>query len=193
MDPISPQPPVIMLEPPHRHFFNKKFGITTLILILLAGSAYGAIWYWQNRQAPIVSPTPSVTASSQLYRNDQYGFSIALPEGWKGYTVMQNKWEGRNVTTDFVVEHGPIMVVRHPQWTPINTREDMPVMVFTLEQWDQVKSEKMAVGAAPLPPSILGQNSKYVLALPARYNFDYKTGWEEVDQLVHALKTFEPK
>ncbi len=132
------------------------------------------------------------TSTWKTYRNDQYGFSIALPDGWKGYTVLNSQWEGRDVATGNVTAHGPIVTLRHPLWTATAPREDMPIMVFTPAQWELVQQESLAVGAAPIPPSILGQNSKYIIALPARYNFDYKTGFEEVDQLVHALKAYEP-
>jgi len=45
-----------------------------------------------------------------------------------------------------------------------------------------------------MPPTELGRNSKYVFALPARYNYSYPTGWEEVDQIMknNPLKTFNP-
>jgi hypothetical protein len=42
----------------------------------------------------------------------------------------------------------------------------------------------MAVSAAPIGPSELGRNTNYVFALPARYNFAYLPGWEEVDETV---------
>jgi hypothetical protein len=57
-------------------------------------------------------------------------------------------------------------------------------MVFTLEQWDLVQAEKLGVGAAPIPPTELGRNSTYVFALPARYNFAFLTGFEEVEQIL---------
>jgi hypothetical protein len=56
-------------------------------------------------------------------------------------------------------------------------------MVFTTEQWELVQSDNIAVSAAPIPPTLLGSNSKYVFAIPARYNFAYLTGYEEVDQI----------
>ena len=57
-------------------------------------------------------------------------------------------------------------------------------MVFTLAQWRLIESEAMAVSAAPIGPTELGRNSKYVFALPARYNFAYLPGWEEVDEIL---------
>lgn len=142
-------------------------------------------------------PTAQIdTLNWKTYTNSQYGFLITLPDSWKGYTVLNSQWEGWNIDptkgASAVIDHGPIITFRHPDWTEANQREDMPVMIFTLAQWDLIKNDKMSVSAAPISPSLLGQNSKYVIALPARYNYDYKIGWEEVDQLVHTLKTFEP-
>jgi len=68
----------------------------------------------------------------------------------------------------------------------------MPIMVFTLTQWSQVQDEDFRVSAAPIPPSAVGKNSTYVLALPPRWDFDQLAGVEEVDRLVHGLVAFEP-
>src|SRR3989344_2131130 len=202
MDPITSQSEQSQYQAPivpeHKHFLNKKFAITFVILILLGVGAYAGISYWQKQQlAQEVAPTFTPRISSETYTNNQYGFSIALPDSWKGYTVLNSQWEGRDVATGDVTTTGPKIILRHPGWTTTNPREDMPVMIFTFSQLNRVINEKAAsdnisVGAAPIPPSVLGQNSKYVIALPARYNFDYKTGFEEVDQLVHTLKAFEP-
>ena len=56
-------------------------------------------------------------------------------------------------------------------------------MVFTLKQW-QSEGKTFIVGADPFGPSELGRNSKYVFALPARYNCDLLDGWEEVDHIL---------
>jgi hypothetical protein len=66
-------------------------------------------------------------------------------------------------------------------------------MIFTPSQWDLIQKEKMAVSAAPIGPSELGHNTRYTFALPARYNFAYPTGWEEVEKIVDSntpLQTF---
>ncbi len=154
-----------------------KYKILGLILLVIVGAAFVKF-----------SHPPKLAG----YTNNKYGFSIALPDSWKGYKALTSVWGGRDVQSGETVERGDVIVLRHPLWTEANPREDMPIMVFTLAQWNLVLQGKMAVSAAPIIPSVLGQNSKYILVLPARYNYDYKTGWEEVDQLVHQLKTFEP-
>jgi hypothetical protein len=66
-------------------------------------------------------------------------------------------------------------------------------MVFTLSQWEQIQREELSVGAAPIPPAELGRNGRYVFALPARYNFAFLTGWEEVEKIVegHPLQPLD--
>jgi len=131
------------------------------------------------------------------YRNDTFGFSIILNEGWRGYTVNHIKEDiydltGKTKTNNGVVDSIQLIELHHPLETAENPREDMPIMIFTLEQWTHIQNEEWSAGAAPIPPSLLGQNSQWIMALPARYNYDFKPGWEEVDELVHNLKTFEP-
>ena len=57
-------------------------------------------------------------------------------------------------------------------------------MVFTRKQWESLLKDEFHIGAAPIGPSELGRNHKYVFALPARFDFAYPTGFEEVDQIV---------
>ncbi|MBU6500999.1 MAG: hypothetical protein KGJ89_02635 [Patescibacteria group bacterium] len=136
-----------------------------------------------------------VKDSNVQYVNSQYGFSIPLADSWKGYSILEKNWDGWSTDgagDNTPTTHGPLIILRHPDWTDSTPREDMPIMVFTPDEWNLVFQEKLAVSAAPIPPSVLGQNSKYVLALPARYNYDSRIGWEEVDNLVHGLTAFEP-
>ena len=67
-------------------------------------------------------------------------------------------------------------------------------MVFTITQWDRMQAGEWHVGAAPILPLELGRNSRYVFALPARYNYAFLQGWEEVEQILreNPLMTFEP-
>ena len=130
--------------------------------------------------------TDAVT-SSVNYENTEYGFAFGLPGSWKNYTIVTDTWEGNLIsdtdTTD-AAESGPIISIRHPKWTKDNPRQDIPIMIFTYDQWTLIESEELAVSAAPIGPSELGRNSIYVFALPARYNFAYITGYEEVNQLI---------
>lgn len=132
-------------------------------------------------------------ADSIVYENTQYGFDFSLPLSWKDYKVITEKWEGLAIEEtqgDKVVEIGPLILIRHPEWTSENQRQDIPIMVFTHNQWDLLQLEEFHIGAAPIGPSELGRNTKYVFALPARYNFTFPAGYEEVEEILnnHALQ-----
>ena len=121
--------------------------------------------------------------SALVYENRQYKFALSLPETWQGFQVVTEEWEGlgRNGKT---VETGPVIKFRHPEWTDGNPRQDIPIMVFTIAQWKKMQQEKFHVGAAPVGPRELGRNAQYVFSLPARYNFAFPTGYEEVEEII---------
>ncbi len=128
-------------------------------------------------------------SDSIVYKNTEYGFNFSLPESWKGFTIITDKWEGQAIEGEEsgkVVETGPLISIRHPEWTPENPRQDIPIMIFTHNQWSSLQEEEFHIGAAPIGPSELGRNNKYVFALPARYNFAFPTGYEEVDKIIQS-------
>lgn len=170
---------------------NKK-GIITLVIIvvLLIG---GGIWYYKaevvdmpalTSTSTTTSTTTTSTTSSISYVNTQYGFTFALPASWQGYTIVTSTWKGNSVSTGAAIDQGPIISIRNPLWTTSTPTQDIPIMVFTLQQWSAVSSTEMAVSAAPIPPSELGQNSRYVFALPARYNYAYPADYQEVQDIL---------
>jgi len=57
-------------------------------------------------------------------------------------------------------------------------------MIFSLNQWSSLQLEQFHIGAAPFGPQELGRNGNYVFALPARYNYAFPTGFEEVEQIL---------
>jgi hypothetical protein len=125
-------------------------------------------------------------ADETLYKNADYSFTFKLPESWKGYKIVAGNWEGMflNDSANKTKETGPIIYIRHPAWTSEKQRQDIPIMIFTKEQWSYIEKEQMSVGAAPITPSTLGQNSKYVFALPARYNYAFPEGYQEVEEIL---------
>lgn len=141
----------------------------------------------------------TIDQSSKLtqlnYKNTQYGFNFSLPLSWQGYNIIKDTWQGLNiggVSGEQVVESGPKIIIRHPLWSETEVRQDIPIMIFTLTQWQDLQSEKFHIGAAPVGPSELGRNTEYVFALPARYNFAFPKGYEEVELIVQnkPLQTF---
>ncbi|HEX9058756.1 MAG TPA: peptidase, partial [Clostridia bacterium] len=120
---------------------------------------------------------------SIVYKNAQYGFSFSLPISWKGYTIMSDKWDGvppGKSLNDSGTVSGPLISIRHPKWTSKVPRQDIPILVFTKSQWNSLQHEEFSIGAAPIGPTELGHNSRFVFALPARYNYAFPTGYEEV-------------
>jgi hypothetical protein len=101
-----------------------------------------------------------------------------------GYTIVNSSWQGLSIATGAQVETGPLISIRHPLWTSAKKRQDIPIMVFSISQWNNVIAEKFHIGAAPIPPSELARNSQFVFALPARYNYAFPEGHQEVEQIL---------
>jgi hypothetical protein len=123
-----------------------------------------------------------------VYRNTEYGFCFALPADWNGFKVIASRWTGNGNGSS---ESGPKFIVRNPRWTPKKPYQDIPILVFTPAQWRAIENEEFNVSAAPIGPSELGRNSKYVFALPPRFaGFDDAVGTAEVLELLQQ-KPFE--
>jgi len=123
-------------------------------------------------------------AKDVVYINTGYGLKISLPASWAGYKIGKGIREIRDVSTGAVVASSSTITIRHPLWTKEIPRQDIPVDIYTLSEWEKIKSGSYSVSAAPIPPSELARNTQYVFALPARYNFVYPVGFEEVDQII---------
>jgi hypothetical protein len=132
---------------------------------------------------PQSAPAKSTTGSSIVYVNKQYGFRFDLPASWKGYTVLTEQQSGSYTSDPEKRESYTEISIRHPLWKEDDRRQDIPIMIFTHSQWNLVEQEKLNVSAAPFPPSKLGENSRYVFALPPRYNYGLETGFEEVEKI----------
>jgi len=124
-----------------------------------------------------------IEPDSIVYHNTEYGFSFRLPDSWENYSIIVDNWEGREPGGP-IVERGPLIKIRHPAWTSENPRQDIPIMVFTLSQWKDMQGGDLHIGAAPINPSELGRNEEYVFALPARYNYAFPLGWQEVEEIL---------
>jgi hypothetical protein len=142
---------------------------------------------------------PFKTSSEVQYRNEQFGFRVELPESWKGFTVYNQKEDiydltGKTTTNNGVIASFETFYIRNPLWSAAKPRQDIPIMVFTTDQWRHIHAEEYSVGAAPIPPSELAHNSAYVFALPPRYNYAFPEGWEEVEQILsdNPVHAFEP-
>lgn len=158
-----------------------------------SGSSNSASDTAGNSTDTTVTPTPDSTSASTsdsiVYSNTDYGFDVELPADWKGYTIVEDTWQGTSLTgkdAGKVFESGTTLSLRNPKWTKETPYQDIPIMIFTKEQWKPIEAEEVGVSAAPVPPSKLAENSKYVFALPPRYNFAYPAGYEEVDKIINS-------
>jgi len=165
---------------------QRYFKILLLALLSLQGVFAGCT-------LSVATPGPTTQTEIPIeYRNTEYGFSFSLPVSWKGYSIITDTWQGYtfNGQSEVTVEQGPIISIRHPLWTPKNPRQDIPIMVFTLAQWNSLQQGSYSVSAGGITTE-LGHNEKYVFALYSRYNFANLPGVEEVKTLLegHPLHT----
>jgi hypothetical protein len=146
------------------------------------------------RDSASYPPVPS-QSKSILYSNTKYRFQFTLPARWKGFKIITSSWKGMEITPknqSKIVETGPYLSIRNPLWQQKHPRQDIPIYIFTLKQWNELMKSIFSVSAAPIPPSELGRNSKYIFALPARYNYSFLPGFQEVAKILAGkpLKTF---
>lgn len=165
------------------------FGAVALLIVV------GTFYFFGDKKQEVSVPNENIpkqvaTSTDVVYKNTDYGFSVTLPKSWTGFEVIDDVWEGYSLTdggtNQVMSETGPYIYVRHPAWTDEDPRQDIPVMVFTLKQWADLEADKFHIGAAPFGPGELARNAKYVFALPARYNYAFPTGFEEVEALIYS-------
>ena len=163
--------------------------LLTTAILMCAGMIFLPLQGLAQGQTAHPSTSAKPDSKSVVYVNKQYGFRFYLPGSWKGYSILVDKWEGRLIAKQgdeapSQAESGPKISIRHPLWSSSDPRQDIPIMIFTPAQWKLIENEKLSVSAAPIGPSELGGNAKYVFALPPRYNYAFPTGYEEVDKIV---------
>ena len=134
------------------------------------------------------------------YHNAQYGFSFFLGAGWRGYSEVIQQWKSSYLPEwwrrfwrfcgfpdkNLVTEHGPVIILRHPQWKASAPYQDIPVLVFTRSQWDALHQGKLwpSFYAGGVIEEIW-HNGKYVFGISTRYNTgDSVEGWKEVADIV---------
>ena len=133
--------------------------------------------------SPIIN-SPVTSSTSVVYKNSDFGFTFSLPDNWIGYTIVNNTWEGNPLAKNKPKEFGTKLIIRNPKWTSTLPYEDIPVLVFTLTQWESYLKEEFSVSAAPILASELDRNNAYVFALPPRWNFDYSEGYVEAENII---------
>lgn len=171
---------------------NKNKTISLVLIILIVLGFVGYFMYFKNKNVPPINEPTATSTTSVMYRNSDFGFTFSLPDSWKGYSIVNNTWEGNPLAATGTKQTGPKLLIRNPKWTSVLPYEDIPVMVFSLSQWNSYVAGDFGVSAAPIYATELGRNNLYVFALPARWDFDYSEGYVEAQNIVKSnpLKTF---
>jgi hypothetical protein len=195
-NPLRAHKHVILKQKPMKKHIGYLASVLAIVVLAGAGCTDTDYTYPEPTTTPGTPttttnnpPTTTPETTSLTYKNTAYGFSVELPQTWKGYKIITEKWEGfvfnKDQTQNIKSTEGPKLSIRHPKWTAQVKRQDIPVLVFTIKQWDDLQAGTIHLDtAAPVLPSELARNTKYVFALPARYNFAFPEGNEEVDQLI---------
>jgi len=154
----------------------KKYVYASIITGSLAAGCGGSNVPKQSSDAPI------------LYHSAQYAFTFLLPASWQGYSALIQQWDmqGYLAAADevVVIKHGPVIVLRHPQWKASDHYQDIPILVFTRSQWEAHHQGRFGIGAGGVEEEI-GHNPKYVFAISSRFNADDSVkGWREANEIV---------
>ena len=155
--------------------------------------------------AIVVSAGCSTVSSSSSfplqYQNADYGFAISLPSSWKGYAIITKTWDGHSAVENAnseVIEHGPLLTIRHPQWTAQAPLQDIPIYVYTLKQWSALDISGGFVVHSSGIEDELYHNSHYVFVVYNRdlipdFNDENIKGAGEVARIVQNLEDQHPE
>ncbi len=125
----------------------------------------------------------------KTYQNEEYGFEINLFESWRGYKVFEESWKGTTLDNNSTKYEGPKIVIRNPKWSESEIWQDIPILVFTKFEWQLIEDKNLNIFAAPIAPSKLGENNKYVFSLPPRWvGFTDALGQDEAQKTVGTFK-----
>jgi hypothetical protein len=186
--------------------FDNK-GISTLngviIILVFTILVFGSIFIFEryldskNDFQPIAITNPE-TMYWDIYKNDEYGFRIKFPDYWRLYSLENKFWSGQliNDLEKSFNYTGPLLVFKNQDLANDYNFQGIPIMIFTPDVWKLVQEEKIAVSAAPIGPEIIGQNAKYIFALPPRWIgfadnlFENEVRYNEVQKILKTFKTF---
>jgi hypothetical protein len=86
-------------------------------------------------------------------------------------------------------------VIRNPHWTAGQPWVDIPILILTATQSQELDAGEIAMsGAAPVGPTELGRNGKYVFYLPTRFGManDDWPGYHEVNNHILPCHPLQP-
>jgi hypothetical protein len=161
---------------------NKKIILVFTALVIILGLLTYVFYFKSKNSTPVDSQNTSID-SSVTYTNTDYGFDFSLPTSWQGYSIIKETWQG-TALANTSSQSGPKLIIRNPKWTVSAPYEDLPILIFTIPQWNAYIAEDFSVSAAPIAASELARNNKYVFALPPRWDFDYSLGYKEAEDII---------
>lgn len=128
-------------------------------------------------------------ADWKTYRNEKYGFEINLLESWRGYKILEESWRGTTLDGNSTRHEGPKIIIRNPKWSESEIWQDIPILVFTKFEWQLIEDKNLNIFAAPIAPSKLGENNKYVFSLPPRWvGFTDVLGQDKAQKIIGTFK-----
>jgi hypothetical protein len=159
----------------------KRHLYAPIIALLLVSGCYG------------LNPVKEPGGLPLAYRNPQYEFTFFLPASWKGYSVLNEQWNGQAyfAASDKAegTEHGPLIVLRHPEWKVDAPWQDIPILVFTRSQWKAERQGQFSIFAGGVEQEI-AHNSNYVFAIHSRFNWNESVkGSREAEGIVTQNQT----
>ena len=168
---------------------NKLTFVFVALIIILGIALY--VFNFKDKNTSINEGSSTSTPSQIVYNNTDYGFNFTLPTNWQGYSIIKNTWTGNSLKNS-PAQSGVKIIIRNPKWTVAVPYEDLPILIFTISQWNLYLAEDFAISAAPIQASELARNNMYVFALPPRWDFDYSLGFEEAQGIFkgNPIKTF---
>lgn len=124
------------------------------------------------------------------YHNSRYDLTFYLPPDWRGHSVATEQWNGQTYVPtkdrDETVAHGPVIeLLRSPPTKSAPPYQDIPIMIFTRQQWDDLHHGKYDAAGAGGSIYELWHNDKYVFGIHSRYNWnDSVLGWDAAQKIV---------
>jgi hypothetical protein len=162
-----------------------------IIIVAVAVVLFGGCFAYQYFAKQDFETISDKNSSWKTYTNTEYGFEVKLPDSWKGYTVEKQQWTGWAVSGNDIKYFGVKIIIKNPNTTQEQVWQDIPILLFSKDQWKLVTDEELAVSAAPIGPEKIGENSSYVFATPPRwYGFTDAQGWQEAVEIVKTFKAF---
>ena len=180
---------------------QKGFVIPLIVAIVVILAIIACVLVYENKK--VEAPVVTNTSGEQTYTNSEYGFTMQFPASWKGYSVVNRTWQGWAIDGSNQKYSGPEILIKNPQTTTEQQYQDIPIMIFTHEQWGPETGMEIigvsehpagfSVSAAPIGPAKIGENSKYFFATPPRWwGFTSDLGGEEAVNIVKTFKVTEP-